>query len=242
MTTTTSPMPTPERLRELASATEPRFQLVAPFFIFPGPDVCELLLIRHAQVPEGAMGEDAALTPLGYEQADVLAGYLATGRIDAVYAAPSGRTRATAAAIARRHGLEVEVLDGLRDVDNHLPPALDTVDALMAEFGEAEGRQRYEAMTNGGWDLDLFGGLLESSTSLRGRVAATVDQIVSNHPGQRVAAVSHAPTIASYACHVLGSPADFAFYPRLTSITLILARGERRQLHLLNATPHFQAL
>ena len=235
-------MPTPERQRELAEATEPRIQLIAPFFLFPGPDVTEVLLVRHAQVPEASTAEDASLTDLGREQAEVLAEYLAATRIDAVYASPSNRARETAAAVASRCGLEVEVLDGLSDVYNNIPRGLTPREALVVVFGEAEGQRRYDEMVRGGWSLDLFGSLLESSASLRGRVAESIDRVIAGHRGQRAVVVSHAPPIAAYVGHVLGSPADFGFYPRLTSITSVLARGERRQLNLLNATPHFGAL
>jgi broad specificity phosphatase PhoE len=235
-------MPSPERLRELASAREPRIQLVAPFFIMPGPDVTEVLLIRHAQVPEGGIEEDSALTDLGKEQAEVLAGYLASQPLAAVYASPSARAIATATPVASRQGLQIETLDGLRDLDNKLPRGASPQEALLQAFGEAEGKRRFELMVRGGWSLDLFGGLLESSASLRSRVTEAIDAIIAGHPGGRVAAISHGPTIAGYVGHVLGLEADFAFYPRLTSISVVLAQGERRMLQSLNATPHFGTL
>ena len=235
-------MPAPARLRELADAPEPRLHLIAPFFLWPGPGVAEVLLVRHAQVPEGEMGEDASLTDLGREQAEALAAYLATLRIDAVYASPSNRARETAAAVAGRHGLGVEVSAALADLHNSMPRGATPLEALVQAFGEEEGKRRYEAMVRGGWSLDLFGSLLESSASLRGRVAAAVEGVIAKHPGGRVVVVSHGPPIAAYIGHVLGSPADFAVYPRLTSITLVLAQGDRRQILLLNATPHFGVL
>jgi probable phosphoglycerate mutase len=235
-------MATPERLQELANASEPRIQLVAPFFLWPGPDVTEILLVRHAQVSEGPIGADPSLTDLGREQAEALAAYLATMRIDGVYASPSNRARETAAAVAGRHGLGVEVIAALDDLHNSMPRGATPLEALVQAFGEEEGNRRYEAMVRGGWSLDLFGGLLESSASLRGRVIAAVDAVVASHPGERAVVVSHGPPIAAYAGHVLGSPADFAYYPRLTSITLVLAKGDRRQTHVLNATPHFGCL
>jgi broad specificity phosphatase PhoE len=235
-------MPETDRLRELAAATEPRIQLVAPFFLLPGPDVTEVLLIRHAQVPESSTVTDIALTELGQEQADVLASYLAPAPVAAVYSSPAGRAQATADAIAAQHGLAVKVLDGLRDIDNRLPEGVTPQQALEQAYGEAEGKRRFEEMVRGGWSMDLFGDLLESSDSLRGRISAAIDEIVSRHPAARVVAVTHGPPIAAFVGQAMQSPADFAFYPRLTSITTVLARGDRRQVHSVNAMPHFGVL
>jgi probable phosphoglycerate mutase len=231
-------MPSPERLRELSEAAEPRMALVEPFFLLPGPDVTELLLIRHAQVPEGSTVEDDPLTAVGREQAETLADFLALTRIDAVYASPAARAQATAAPLAQRAGVEVGVVDDLRDVDNRLPRGLSMQEALVHEFGETEGAERYEKLLDG-LNFDAFGHLMESSAALRGRVAAAMDSLIAAHAGGRIAVVSHGPTIAAYISEVLRNPRDFVFYPRLTSLTVVLAKGERRELLSLNEMPHF---
>jgi probable phosphoglycerate mutase len=235
-------MPAPDRLRELADVPEPRQRLVAPFFIMPGDPATEILLIRHAQVPEGAMVEDASLTELGREQAEALADYLAKTKLDAAYASPSNRARETAEAVAARHGLQVDVVEALRDVDNRMPRGLSPLEALTQEFGHAEGKRRFDEMVRGGWSFSLFGNLTESSESLRGRVTGAIDGLIEKHPGERIVVVSHGPPLAAYIGHVLGSKADFAFYPRLTSISVVLATESRRQVQLLNAMPHFGVL
>jgi broad specificity phosphatase PhoE len=235
-------MPAIERLRELASAAEPRLQLMAPFILLPGPGVTELLLIRHAQVPGGSMSEDSSLTDLGREQAEALADYLTDVRIDAVYSSPSSRAQETAAFVATRHGLSVGVIDGLRDVDNRMPHGLSPLEALTREFGEAEAQRRFDEVVREGWSFDAFGDLMESSRSIRLRVASAIDDVVAKHSGGRVALLSHGPPIAAYISQVLGSPGDFVFYPRLTSISVVLAKESQRRVHLLNATPHFAVL
>ena len=234
-------MPTPERLRQLAEAAEPRAQFVAPFFLHPGPDVTEVLLIRHAQVAP-SLGDDSGLTEDGQEQAEALAAHLASTEIDAVFASPTLRAQQTAAPTARVHGLDVVVVDGLRDVENHLPPGLSLIEAMEQRFGEAEAARRYELLVSNGLQFDVFEGLVESSQSLRARVVEAIEGIISANPGRRVAVFSHAPPIAAYVAHVMASPFDFVLYPRLTSISIVLARQERRQLQLLNATPHFGVL
>lgn len=234
-------MPSAERLRELSEASEPRMALVGPFFLLPGPDVTEVLLIRHAQVPESATMEDDPLTAVGREQAEVLGEFLARTRIDAVYTSPAARAQATAAALARRAGLEITAVEDLRDVDNRLPHGLSMQEALKQAYGEAEGSERYEKLRDG-LNFDVFGDLMESSGEFRGRVVAAVERLIAAHPGGRIAVVTHGPTIAAYVSHVLGSRRDFVFYPRLTSLSVVLARDAKRELLSLNETPHFGVL
>jgi broad specificity phosphatase PhoE len=113
---------------------------------------------------------------------------------------------------------------------------------MEQRFGEAEAARRYELLVSNGLQFDVFEGLVEASQSLRARVVEAIEGIISANPGRRVAVFSHAPPIAAYVAHVMASPFDFALYPRLTSISIVLARQERRQLQLLNATPHFGVL
>jgi len=83
----------------------------------------KLLLIRHGETPGNVLGQlDTAhpgpsLTELGERQAEALARSLATERIDALYASTLVRTQITAAPLGRLHSLDVEVLDGLHEIE-----------------------------------------------------------------------------------------------------------------------------
>jgi len=83
----------------------------------------KLLLIRHGQTPGNVLGQlDTAhpgpgLTELGDRQAEALARSLVNERIDALYASTLIRTQITAAPLGRLHGLDVEVLDGLHEIE-----------------------------------------------------------------------------------------------------------------------------
>jgi probable phosphoglycerate mutase len=234
-------MPDAEALRALAEAREPRLQLVEPFFLLPGSGVTEVLLIRHAQVPEAATTEDDPLTETGREQAQALTTFLAPTQIDAIYASPAQRARETAEALTKGRGLEVVVIEALRDVDNHVPRGTSFREALTQRCGEAEAAERWTRLTQR-LKFDAFGDLMETSTALRRRVTDAIDALIEKHAGGRIAVVSHGPPIAAYVSQVAGSEEDFIYYPRLTSITSVLARGEARQIQALNAMPHFGVL
>lgn len=82
-----------------------------------------LLLIRHGQTPGNVLGQlDTAhpgpgLTELGERQAESLSRALANERIHALYASTLIRTQITAAPLARVHGLETEVLQGIHEIE-----------------------------------------------------------------------------------------------------------------------------
>jgi probable phosphoglycerate mutase len=83
----------------------------------------KLLLIRHGQTPGNVLGQlDTAhpgpgLTELGERQAEALARSLMNERIEALYASTLVRTQITAAPLGRLHNLDVEVLDGLHEIE-----------------------------------------------------------------------------------------------------------------------------
>jgi probable phosphoglycerate mutase len=82
-----------------------------------------LLLIRHGQTPGNVLGQlDTAhpgpgLTELGERQAHALSRALVNERIHALYASTLIRTQVTAAPLARLRGLEIEVLEGLHEIE-----------------------------------------------------------------------------------------------------------------------------
>ena len=83
----------------------------------------KLLLIRHGQTPGNVLGQlDTAhpgpgLTKLGERQAEALARSLANEPIEALYASTLVRTQITAAPLGRLHSLDVEVMDGLHEIE-----------------------------------------------------------------------------------------------------------------------------
>ena len=101
---------------------EPREYRQSPFA--PPPGALDLLLVRHGASMPWAPGRDfaladghgdPALSPEGVEQAEKVAGRLATEGVDAIYVSSLRRTHETAAPLARLTGLEVILDKDLRE-------------------------------------------------------------------------------------------------------------------------------
>jgi len=82
-----------------------------------------LLLIRHGQTPANVLGRldthkpGPRLTALGAQQAAAVPAALEAERIEGVFASTLIRTQLTAEPLAERLGLEVTVLDGLKEIE-----------------------------------------------------------------------------------------------------------------------------
>jgi broad specificity phosphatase PhoE len=194
----------------------------------------ELLLVRHAlpvrrEVTDGPA--DPELSTVGRAQAEHLATYLSSEHLDAIYASPLRRACETAAAIAGYHSVTPQVCDGVAEFDRFSP------DYIPTEELKAANDPRYHAIINGEWDSAD-----ETADEFRGRVVETIEQLIDDHPAQRIVVVCHGGVINGYMCHVLGlvRPRGF-FYPNYTSINRIAAaRGGTRSVVTINETSHLR--
>jgi probable phosphoglycerate mutase len=194
----------------------------------------ELLIIRHAlpvrrELTEGAA--DPELAPQGREQAELLARYLGSERIDAVYASPMTRARETAAPLAAQCGAEVRISPGVAEWDQHSP------EYVPVEELKAANDPRWHAMLAGEWGSD------ESEESFRSRVLDAIETIVDDHRGERVAVVCHGGVINGYLSHVLGlgDCTRGFFYPNYTSINRVAAASSgERSVVTINETSHLR--
>jgi 2,3-bisphosphoglycerate-dependent phosphoglycerate mutase len=231
----------PDELRELADAEEPRQTAQAQGSLGGvlrpgGADVTELLLIRHGQMPAtNDTRTDQPLTEIGLRQADVLGRFLAAGKpLHAIYSSPALRAQQTAEGIARHTGLGVTVIDYLREMDFYLPEGMD----LQQLYESAEYKAMNERFQNERrWEV--YGDLREHGGTLRKRVTVAIDALLPQHLGERIAVVSHGPTINAYLAEIVESPFDTIASTQLTGITTILAAGDRRRILSVNARPHF---
>jgi probable phosphoglycerate mutase len=185
--------------------------------------------------PSTSTAEDMPLTETGREQAEVLAVYLAQHLpLSAVYASPLRRTQETAAPLAAAQGLPVVTLAGLREIETYIPGGL----SLREYLGDEQFLQMQQrVLRERTWDAR--GELYEGSAAFRKRVCEAVERAIAENRGGRIALVTHGPVINAYLASILRSPIDLLFQPRLTSITVVLARDELRNLSVVNSTPHF---
>ena len=194
----------------------------------------ELLIIRHGlpvrrELTEGVA--DPELAPKGREQADHLARYLASEHIDAVYASPLARARETAAPLAELLGMEIRISPGVAEWDQNSP------EYVPVEELKAANDPRWQAMLAGEWSSD------ESEDDFRARVLDSIETIINDHRGHKVAVVCHGGIINGYLSHVLGL-GDFArgfFYPNYTSINRVAAASSgERSIVTVNETSHLR--
>ena len=160
-----------------------------------------IILVRHGQTAWNAeevfRGQiDIELDETGLKQAELLAEYLSRRKLEAVYSSPLKRAIQTAEAIARHHGLTVEIAPGLNDID----------------FGEWQGLSLREVRTRFNellemWVSDPHLVRIPSGDSLdevRQRALALMNQVVDKHGGKEIALVSHRVVNKVLICALLG--------------------------------------
>jgi probable phosphoglycerate mutase len=196
----------------------------------------DLLWVRHAEPERVAPGSGAPanppLTVNGRAQAERLAEWLAYERVDHLLSSPQRRAQETAAPIAAKHDLRVEICDGLVEYDvqsDHYIP--------MEELRETDP-ERIQAMLEGRWET--FGG--ESADVFRTRVAKTTEEIIDAHPGQRVVAVCHGGVINVALGIVLGLDQFLWFDPHYTSLSrMVASRTGAKSIVTVNEHAHLEA-
>lgn len=163
-----------------------------------------LFLVRHGETEWHAENRyagaesDIDLTGRGHDQAQRLARWAATARLDQLVVSPVRRARETAEPAAVSTGLHAQVEQELREVD----------------FGVAEGRTKAELEETDPESLARFrddpaahpfpGSEPPASAARRG--AACLRRVAERHPGQRVLVVAHNSLIRLALCALLELP------------------------------------
>ncbi len=201
------------------------------------------VLLRHGETaltPEkrfsGSGGTDPELSAAGLRQAEAVAAALAArGTIQEIVTSPLTRCRQTAAAVAARPGLGVQIEQGLRETDFGAWEGL--------TFGEV--RERYPE------DLDAWlaspkaaptgGG--ESFATVARRVGAARDRLTAAHAGRTVLLVTHVTPIKTLVRLALGAPPESLFRMELSaaSISAVAYYADgNASVRLLNDTSHLR--
>jgi broad specificity phosphatase PhoE len=133
---------------------------------------------------------DSPLTARGRRQAETIADELANVKFDRIVTSDLSRTRDTAATIAKRHGMPIEVFAELREID----------------VGERTGTSFDEVRGLPNWSDDGFvawpGG--ETFEHVVNRVLGVIDKITRESPGKTVLVVGHGGVNRILLSHFLG--------------------------------------
>jgi 2,3-bisphosphoglycerate-dependent phosphoglycerate mutase len=205
----------------------------------------EILLIRHGHaVPQAdaivsGSYDEQPLSELGRRQAHALATRLQTQRIVAVYSSPILRAHETATFVATACGTPLTTDNDLREVD------LSAVRPVMADdMSPAERQQALQTYLQQSEAIALHVGVwsaipgVESSLSVRSRMVAALTRIALQHPGQRIAVVSHNGAINAGIAAFLGIDRDFFFPAANTSISVIRLFEDRHLVVTINDQSH----
>jgi len=201
----------------------------------------DILVIRHGE-SEAAYRDkpfplvdghaDPELSENGREQAERLAERLAKQPIDAIYVTSLRRTVQTAAPLAGRLGLTLQVEPDLREV--HLGEwEAGRFRKMVADNHPVAERMWAEER----WDV-IPGA--EPADAFEARTSGAIKRIAAGHPDQRVAVVVHGGVIAVLLAMATGSR-PFAFLGAdNASVSRLVVTPQRWILRRYNDTAHLE--
>lgn len=190
--------------------------------------------MRHALPERKELAEGAAdpgLTAEGRRQSELLAEYLSTESIDALYVSPLRRARETSAPLERLLGLQATVVEGVAEFDR------DSSEYIPIEELKAENDPRFHDLTSSAWAGN------DPRHEFVARVRAAVDEIIVAHPGGTVVVICHGGVVNLVLSDVIGIQSDGPgfFYPNYTSIHRVAAsRSGVRSIVTINETSHLR--
>jgi broad specificity phosphatase PhoE len=133
---------------------------------------------------------DSPLTERGRQQAEAVAKELANVRVDRIVSSDLSRTRDTAKAIAKPHGIPVEIVPELREID----------------VGDRTGKTFDETKGLPNWNDDGFvawpGG--ETLEQVLARSLGAIERLVRESPGKTILVVGHGGVNRILLSHFLG--------------------------------------
>jgi broad specificity phosphatase PhoE len=195
-----------------------------------------LLLVRHAEVETryhrifgGKI--DMNLSQLGHEQARILAQFLPTKQLEAIYASPMKRVQQTLAPFLDNARSPQTVLPDLREVD----------------FGDWTGMnweqvgEKFKLLTHE-WLEHIERGVMpngENGAQFRARVEPCLRRIIKDHPGQMVGVFCHGGVIRMLLSIMLELPLARTnmFEIEYASMTQIVLWPSHAEVELLNFAP-----
>ena len=185
----------------------------------------ELMLIRHG-LPEKVINEDGSpanppLSKTGLEQAQKVADWLVDHEIDRLYSSPMQRAFQTAEPLARLKELEIEIRDGVAEYDRESGHYIPVEQLKELDY------ERWRRLMDGNVDEVDFPDFCNG-------VIATIEEIIAENRGKKVAITCHGGVINVWTAHVIGFEPRMFFNPNYTSINRFMAAssGEKSVITL----------
>jgi probable phosphomutase (TIGR03848 family) len=193
------------------------------------------LLIRHAlcdPIGRSISGRQPGihLNDEGKRQAEQLADRLAGLPLSGLYSSPLERAQETAEAVAARHRLKVQTLDGLQEIDFG-----SWTGKTLAELDPLPDWRAFNSFRSG---TRIPGG--ENMAEVLSRVLRELDRLRQQHPapGALVGVVSHGDVLRVLLAHALGVSLDLMQRLELSpaSVSIIAVEDYGPRVLLVNST------
>lgn len=211
---------------------------LASFFLVDQEDITTLYLIRHGQdvLPNEANNFDQPLTTEGVSHAHLAGKRLSNYGITQLVSGSLLRTRQTADIIGSYIGLTTQVIDDLREIKpkKDFPSCAKGLFEIVNIWKENQQstRRRFTTLF---WPARPD---MENGASIRARAVKSIDAVLNQYAGQKIALVSHLGLINAYVSEMLGLEKDGFFYIYSTGICIVHAYQEYRVLISLNDASH----
>lgn len=206
-----------------------------------------IVFVRHGH-PDY---KNDCLTELGHPQAEAAAERLKDEKIDKIYSSSCGRAVETAQHIASRHGLQVEQLRFMRELDWGSPKSDDFVNPWgVPDEWIAEGKD----IMNPDWEKDPDYAGYKIVTNVHKMQAAFDEWLkgfgfcregkyyrVEKENNENIILVSHGGSSSVALSHIFNLPFSFvcrAICPDFTAITVVKLEGEQGRL----TSPRFEIM
>lgn len=189
----------------------------------------ELILIRHG-LPEKRVNDDGTpadppLSQTGQQQADKVGDWLKNREIDRVYSSPMQRALQTATPLSVHKNLPVEVHEGVAEYDKKSKLYIPVEELKELDY------ERWKRLMAGETEIDF--------PKFAKTVCDSLEEIIEDNKGKRVAVTCHGGVINVWAAYVLGMEPRMFFNPNYTSInTFMAASSGEKSIVTLNEHSH----
>ena len=181
----------------------------------------DLILIRHGLPVRSDASADPPLSEIGHAQARLVGALLGREAVDAVCASTMRRAMQTAEPFAAAAALELATHDGIREYDRESGVYIPSEELKREDY--AAWRSVVE----------------RDMTEFHDVVVETLEGVVRENQGRRVAVFCHGGVINVWAAHVLRMPPRLFFNPTYASVSRFsCARTGQRSIITLNESAH----